>query len=101
MVHNWITILNIFLFLIILVASLSIPGEDMYDDAALIGEDDDRTELNALSGLFDKILVLFQQLENVLTQQSSSIQHVSASDFSNSADDSVELLGVSSEYKFT
>lgn len=99
MVHNWITILNIFLFLIILVASLSIPG-DMYGDAALIGEDDDRTDENALSGLFDKLMVLFQRLENVLMQQSSSIQHVSASDFNNSADGSAELFGVSSEYTF-
>lgn len=58
MVHNWITILNIFLFFIIGVSqflALSIPGEEIYDDAALIGEDDDRTELNALGWHFKQI----------------------------------------------
>lgn len=43
MAINWITVLNILLLLVILVASLSIP-EDMMEDAAFIGdaEDNDR-----------------------------------------------------------
>lgn len=42
--RNWITIVNILLVLTIFVASLSIPGEIMEEDARFIGDvgEDDR-----------------------------------------------------------
>lgn len=42
MSQNWITILNVLLLFIMLVASLSIPGELLMEEAEFIGDDDDR-----------------------------------------------------------
>lgn len=46
MARNWITFFNIFLFLLIVVASLNIPGhtEDEDEDAQFVGMDDDYRE---------------------------------------------------------
>lgn len=61
MANNWLTVLNIFLLLVILVASLSVPGEDMMDDAMFIGETDDNNNRKILNEIltFLKLDLLF------------------------------------------
>lgn len=44
--NQWITVLNILLFLFVLVASLSIPQEMDEDDAMFIGDADDDDRKN-------------------------------------------------------
>lgn len=82
---SWITMLNVLLLFIMLVGSLSIPGELLMDEAEFIEEDDRKVCLviTSVSANFSS----FQQLANASTRRSFSTQQDSAEDFSVSAND--------------